>query len=182
MKKIAPKLIMIASMLAVLTASKCDDNDYSSDDPSSVADYIFDKGCDYLYDNRDVAEENLKEMDECRLECVLHQSSCDIMDQCLWWNIGYDGKVDDYCKDDDDGDDDDDSYTNLEACVAAECPSQAAACQANTECTGIFENCYPGCADLNCVAVCAQDNYPNGISDHDVLYSCMASECSTYMQ
>ena len=165
----------------MLTASKCDseEDDYSSDDPSSVCDYILNTCGDNFYATKQECQTDLATMDECRLECALDQNQCDIMDQCLWWAVGYDGEVDNYCGPGNDTDTG--SYTDMAGCASAECSMENSACNANADCIGIYEQCYPICADITCLFDCANNNFPNGITDHDNLYTCLENNCSAFL-
>lgn len=178
-------LIVLILLSVFLLAVECGDGDGGSpdtDDPESVCDYLMNK-CETLYDTRQLCIDDVKTMDECRLECAVDISDCESIDQCLWWGLGNKGEADDYCDDgagsgDSDVDSDADTDETFEECSERACPTQNAACGANADCVSIFEVCYPQCAsDMDCIALCALD-YADGIEDHDALFSCLQLNCS----
>jgi hypothetical protein len=177
MKKTAILFILLVPML---TAGRCDDESDGVDanSPQSLCDHIFDLCGGDMYENdKGACQEDVASMDGCRKECVADQDSCEPVDQCLWWNLGYDGEADNYCSAGDDGG----NYSSLDECATGECSSQYSSCNSNSDCSGIFNDCLDGCSDWDCVELCANVGYPGGIDDFNTLWTCLNNSCSDFM-
>jgi hypothetical protein len=170
-----------------LTAGKCDTDDSvdadSSDDLCSHIDELC--GTNVLYDSRSACESDMNSMESCRRKCAAAQSTCETVDQCLWWNIGYEGAADKYCSSDVSGDSDTGDYTydtsgdvTFEQCVSENCSFEYSICDANIDCTSIFDDCLQGCSTDECINTCAQSFYYDGIDDFNNLWSCMVLYCN----
>lgn len=175
MKKLG--VLWCAMFVPLLTANKCDDgNSVDADSPSSICDHVMDLcGNDFFDGDKDACVKAVSPLEKCRKECAADQKTCDTVDQCLLWNLGYGGVVDEYCLGDGDGD-----YNTLEECAIGECPSEQSSCNNNSSCTGIFDDCLSGCADWDCVDLCASTGYSGGIDDFTALWNCLGNSCSEF--
>jgi len=176
MKKIA--IFWCVLFVPILVANKCDDGDsVDADSPSSICEHVIDLcGNDFFDGDESACVKAVSPLEQCRKECAAEQKTCDTVDQCLWWNLGYDGVADAYCTAGGDG-----GYNTLEECAAGECASQQNKCNINSACTGIFDDCLAGCADWDCVELCASAGYAGGIDDFNDLWTCLGNSCSDFM-
>lgn len=173
-------ILLTAALVPMLLASKCEDSgSVDPDSPKSICDHIMKLcGKDFFEGDKSACIESVRPLDSCRKECAADQNSCDGVDECLWWNLGYDGEADDYCS----GGGGSGSYNSLDDCVADKCASQYNVCAGNSSCTGIFDDCLQGCADWDCVELCAGTGYSDGINDFNSLWTCMTNSCSQWLQ
>lgn len=172
-------ILSIALIVPLISASKCDDDGdgVDPDSASSICDHVMDLcGDDFFDGDKEACIDAVDPLESCRKECAADQDSCDTVDQCLWWSLGYDGAVDDYCEPGSG------SYASLEECAQGECSWQNTACDQNWECTGIFDDCMASCSDWDCVETCANANYSGGIEDFNSLWTCLGNYCADFLQ
>jgi len=173
-------LILLSMFCLTHVAAKCDDSDdeVDIDDPESVCDYLIDLCGDKLYDGSlSACEADVESMPTCRRECATDHDDCDSVDQCLWWEIGYDGAGDSYCSDGNGGG----GPADMEDCANTNCSWQFDACGLNGDCSRIFDDDLANCSDWDCVESCANASYPAGIEDFNTLWTCLNESCAEFL-
>ncbi len=174
--------LVLVSSTVFLVAAKCDSekSKRSADDPRSVCDHMFEHCGDGLYDDKDQCTEDLEEnYEECRLECILDTTDCELVHDCLYYGFN-DQHVSKYCSGGSGGGSggDDTETMTTDECAAEYCSSENSTCEQNSDCVAIFEICYSPCnaGDMECVAACAVD-YLSGVEAHDALIACLQLNC-----
>lgn len=164
-------------LIPCLMAAKCvvDEESVDASSPSSLCDHFIDLCGDDIYEgDKNLCKKEVSGVEACRRECLSEQDNCEAADQCISWQVGYDGAADAYCAQAED-------YSNMEECAQGECSGSYNTCGLNSECIGIFDDCLADCSDWTCVDLCAQLGYSGGIDDFNALWTCLSNNCAEFL-